>query len=163
WTRGVSAWQRIVPAPDGSAKIAQRFFVDPYDPNRIYIIDENAIKRSEDAGRTWRRDLSLDNAVTENGAFSYRVTSVSLTLGEGSVIRDMIFDPSERGTRFAVGNAGVFFTLNGENWMRLLSTTAIPGSPVAAYFDRISDPENRALYVAINGRGILRLSPIPLP
>ena len=32
---------------------------------------------------------------------------------------------------------------------------------MAAYFDRISDPSDRALYVAMNGRGILRLSPIP--
>jgi hypothetical protein len=35
----------------------------------------------------------------------------------------MIFDHRDMGTRFAVGNAGVFFTLNGTNWERLVSTT----------------------------------------
>jgi len=46
--------------------------------------------------------------------------------------------------------------------MRLLSSTALPGYPVSAFFDRISDPANRALYVAVSGRSILKLSPIPI-
>ncbi len=79
------------------------------------------------------------------------------------IIRDMIFDRVERTVRFAVGDAGVFYTTNGAVWKRLLSTAALPGHPVAAYFDRISNPSNRALYVAVNGRGILKLSPIPAP
>ncbi len=161
WTRGATTWQRIVPAPDGSAMQASRFYVDPYDPSRIYIIDQDAIKRSDDAGVTWRRDLSLENAVTENGAFSL-FTDLGPLVGQGFVMRDMIFDPLERKTRFAVGNAGVFFTLDGEHWMRLLSSTALPGYPVSAYFDRVSDPSNRALYVAVSGRSILKLSPIPI-
>jgi uncharacterized repeat protein (TIGR01451 family) len=161
WTKGATTWQRIVPAPDGSATIARRFFVDPYNPSRIYIIDADSIKRSEDAGNTWRRDVSLENAVTENGAFSLQV-DLGPIVGQGMVIRDMVFDPSERGTRFAIGAAGVFFTLDGEHWMRLLSSTALPGYPVSAYFDRISDPANRALYVAVSGRSILKLSPIPI-
>jgi len=160
WTKGMSVWQQIVPAPDGSATIARRFFVDLYNPNLINIIDENAIKRSDNGGLTWEIDVGFDSAVTENGAFSHEIKGLPSSLGEGAVIKDMIFDRLERKMRFAVGNAGVFFTLDGEHWKRLLSTTALPGHPVAAYFDRISDPFNRALYVAMNGRGILRLSPI---
>src|SRR5262249_44415163 len=162
WTRGATTWQRIVPAQDGSANFARRFFVDPYNPSRIYIIDEDAIKRSEDAGVTWRRDVSLENAVTENGAFSLQIQDLGPVVGQGPVIRDMIFDPLERKTRFAVGSAGVFFTLDGEHWMRLLSSAALPGYPVSAYFDRITDPSNRALYVAVSGRSLLKLSPIPI-
>lgn len=161
WTRGATAWQRIVPAVDGSATLARRFYVDPFNPNRIYVIDADSIKRSEDGGNTWRRDASLENAVTENGAFSLQV-DLGPIAGQGFVIRDMVFDPLERGTRFAIGNAGVFFTLDGEHWMRLLSSTAMPGYPVSAFFDRISDPANRALYVAVSGRSILKLSPIPI-
>jgi hypothetical protein len=163
WTEGIPNWKRIVPADDGSAKEARRFFVDPYDPNLIYIIDENAIKRSDNSGLNWQVDVSLDKAVTRNSAFSYDIQFVPEWVGRVAVITDMVFDPEERGTRFAVGNAGVFFTLDGKNWEQLLSTDALPGHPVAAYFDRISDPFNRALYVAMNGRGILRLSPIPAP
>jgi hypothetical protein len=53
--------------------------------------------------------------------------------------------------------------VDGTNWRRLLSTAAFPGHPVAAYFDPISNPDGRALYVAMAGRSILRLSPIPKP
>ena len=65
-------------------------------------------------------DLSLDNAVTENGLFSYDIIGLPNTVDEGVVIKDMVFDPSERTTRFAVGNAGVFFTLDGANPSRSL-------------------------------------------
>ena len=86
------------------------------------------------------------------------------SLGAGAVIADMIFDRREPGTRFVVGNAGVFFTVNdGAERDRLLSTTAWPGHPVAAYFDPISGRRDRALYVAFNGWGILRFHPIPSP
>jgi hypothetical protein len=173
WSMGMPSWQRIV-GPTLAAKEARRFFVDPYDPDLIYIIDTTAIKRSEDGGLTWEVDVSLDRAVTgrrhgrareqdDGGPFSYAIQRVPAWVGETAVINDMIFDRAEGGTRFAVGNAGVFFTLDGEDWHRLLSTEALPGYPVGAYFDRISDPTDRALYVAMNGRGILRLSPIPAP
>lgn len=63
----------------------------------------------------------------------------------------------------ASGNSGVFYNLNGSNWFRLLSTSALPSHPVSAYFDPISDPCDRALYVGLDGRGIPRIDPIPPP
>jgi hypothetical protein len=167
WQKGITGdyWQRIVPSPtnvpaDKSASIARRFFVSPYDPKLIYIIDEGnlglgGIKRSEDGGQTWQIDADLDDAVTENGSFAYD--------GDGAVIKDMIFDRKELKTRFAVGNAGAFFTLDGNGWNQLFSTKAFPSRPIAAYFDPISDPNNRALYVGFAGRGVIRLTPIPFP
>jgi len=160
WAPGMTDWQQIVPSPAGTvsvkaAGIATRFFVDPYNPKIVYIIDANAIKRSDDGGVTWSIDTSLDTAATENHTFAYA--------GDFAVIKDMVFARAEPGTRFAVGNAGVFYTLNGQNWFRYLSTSAFPGHPVAAYFDPISDPCDRALYVAFAGRGIIRLDPIPRP
>jgi hypothetical protein len=153
---GSKQWQPIVPAKDGTANSASRFFVDPYNPTLIYIIDKDGIKRSDNAGDTWILDKSLDNLVTDGKSFSYDITPLPI-FSEGAVITDMVFDRFERSTRFAVGNAGVFFTLDGQNWKQLLSTTAVPGHPVAGYFDNL----NRAFYVAMNGRGILQLSPIP--
>jgi hypothetical protein len=44
-----------------------------------------------------------------------------------------------------------------------LSTSAFRSHPVSAYFDPVSDPCDRALYVALDGRGIIRLDPIPTP
>ena len=58
-------WLQIVPSPTGtppskSAIIPTRFFVDPYNSNVVYIIDQTAIKRSDDGGATWNVDTSLD-------------------------------------------------------------------------------------------------------
>jgi hypothetical protein len=161
WPNDLGTWKRIVGPNDGSHKIAQRFFVDPYNSSRIYIIDKAAIRRSEDGGQTWQLDASLDNLVTENGSFSHDIVNLPGSVDQGIVIKDMLFDRNERNTRFAVGNAGVFFTVDGDHWGRLLSSTALPGHPVAAYFDGVSNPLDRSLYVAVNGRGILRLHPIP--
>ena len=153
-----SVWQQIVPSPGTTpagqtASNAYRFFVDPYNSNTIYILDDSAIKRSDDGGATWQVDTSLDNAITEDHRYSYSA--------DFAVIKDIIFVRGEDSTRFAVGSAGVFYTLDARNWRRLLSTSALPSHPVAAYFDNISDPCDRALYVGLAGRGILRIDPIP--
>ena len=87
--------------------------------------------------------------------------------GEGDhvevVLTDMQFDPFEPTIRFAVGEGGAFMTLDGVTWSRLLDTGGLPGRPVNCYYDRISAPTNRALYVAFAGRSIVRISPLPLP
>jgi hypothetical protein len=160
WAPGMQDWQQLVPSPPltppgKKAAHARRFYVDPYNPNTIYLLDDDAVKRSDDGGATWTVDVSLDNAITEGHAYSYR--------GDFAVIKDIIFVRGEDQTRFAVGNAGVFYTLDGTNWARLLSTSALPSHPVSAYFDGISDPCDRALYVGLDGRGILRIDPIPPP
>ncbi len=58
----MQAWERIVPggSTTQSASEAKRFFVDPYNRDRIYIVDTDAIKKSEDGGTSWRVDQSLD-------------------------------------------------------------------------------------------------------
>jgi hypothetical protein len=81
-------WLQIVPSPTGtppskSAIIATRFFVDPYNSNVVYIIDQTAIKRSDDGGATWNVDTSLDAVATENHTFS--------NTGDFAVIKDMVF------------------------------------------------------------------------
>lgn len=164
WKKGFTTWQRIV-GPSLTAQTASRFFVDPYFP-RIYIIDGNSVKHSEDGGSTWQQDVNLQNAVTENGTFTLSPGARSNANNSVPVgIEDIIFDRFERTTRFAVGNAGVFLTVDGVNWSRLLSSTSRPGTPVSAYFDRISaDPisnPGRALYVGTDGQSMIRLYPIP--
>jgi hypothetical protein len=73
----------------------------------------------------------------------------------------MQFDPERPGYRFAVGVAGVFYTLNGSDWDHLILVTALPMRPNNAFYSPGSDPCKRALYVATSNRGILRLSPMP--
>jgi hypothetical protein len=102
--------------------------------------------------------MELDRKVTEGGSFSYDTAFLPIWVSDVAVINDMIFDPFDAQMSIAMGTAGVFFSASdGQGWTRLLSTSALPGYPSGAYFDGLSDPVDRALYVAFNGRGILRL------
>ena len=104
-------------------------------------------------------DASLERALTENGAFPFDVQPDG-NPGQ-SLLRDMQFDPERLGYRFAVGVAGVFYTLNGSDWDHLVLASALPMRPNNAFYDPGSVPCRRALYVATSNRGILRLSPLP--
>jgi hypothetical protein len=150
WSTGTS-WQPLVPGT--GAVLARRFFADPYDPNVIYIIDSDGIKRSDTGGPPWQPDTNLFNAVTENGIFSLGGS------GSAALIKDVIFDRTNPSRRFAVANSGVFFTSDGSTWTRLLSTSAVPGHPVGGFLDNVSNAGSWALYVAMDGRGIVRIDP----
>lgn len=158
WRQGDAGWRQIVPGPvtNGSIpQVANRFFVDPYRPNTVYVLDRDAIRRSDNGGTSWTVDTRLQNAITENGAFPFVIPDDG-NPGE-ALLRDMIFDPYNPGYRFAIGPAGVFYTTDGTNWRHFILTKAMPMRPNNASYD----PCERALYVATNNRGILQLSPLP--
>jgi len=160
WNASMSAWQPLVPSasPNGPAT-ARRFFVNPYNAAVLYVLSDDHVRRSDDGGGSWRVDSSLERALTEHGAFPLDVAP------DGNpgqcLLRDMQFDPERPGYRFAVGVAGVFYTLNGMDWDHLILASALPMRANNAFYDPGSDPCKRALYVATNNRGILRLSPLP--
>lgn len=163
WTAGMRQWQQIVPGPSsGGAAVpaaARRFFVDPYRPQFVYVLDTDHIRRSEDGGATWKIDESLERALTQAGAFPFAIPYDG-NPGE-SLLRDMLFDHSRARYRFAVGPAGVFYTLDGRTWTHLILSAAVAALPNNAAYDPFSDPCNRALYVTTSNRGILRLRPLP--
>ncbi|MDQ2824361.1 MAG: hypothetical protein M3R29_02830 [Verrucomicrobiota bacterium] len=149
-------WNVIVPGgPTGrTASFARQFFVDPYNPELIYLVDLDGIKVSLDGGESWLPENSLTRAVTAGG---------KLSVSSKTLLTDMLFMRGERNTRFAFGNAGVFCTVNGFEWETVLNSIALPGRPESGFFDPLSDPWDRALYVTLEGRSVLRLSPIPSP
>ena len=163
WTRGMPAWQLLVPGNTAPAtaepQIAQRFYVDPYRPNRIYLLDKSRVRRSENGGVTWVVDTSLEQVLTESGAFPF--VSVDDGSAQPVLLRDMNFDPDNPNYRFAAGPAGVFCTTDGTNWRHLLLSSASAIQPTNLTYDKVSDFCNRALYVATSNRGVLRLSPLP--
>jgi hypothetical protein len=162
WTSGMAAWQQLVPA--GLARAARRFFVSPYNPNLVYLLDNQDVKRSDDGGITWQTDSNLQLQLTTGGRIPIERAELS---GEGDhvefVLTDMAFDPFHPLVRFAVGEGGAFGTVDGVTWTRLLHTGALPGRPVNCYYDFVSDPSNRALYVGFAGRSIVKIGPLPLP
>jgi hypothetical protein len=157
----VDRWDEIVPG--GGATTASRLFANPYDAVDIYIIDSGAIRHSTNGGKTWAVDALLDAALNPGGAFDYGCpqTYSDIEAVSACVLNDLVFDREAPQTRFALGMAGVFYSGDGVHWFRLLDTRAMPSRPRAAWFDRYSDPNQRSLYIALDGRGIMRCRPIP--
>ncbi|MGC4875715.1 FG-GAP-like repeat-containing protein [Micromonospora sp. DT43] len=158
WTDGMPAWQQLVPG--GGAGQARRFFVDPYRPNLLYLLDREHVMRSDDGGVTWRVDASLEQMLTCGGRIGADRDEDADGQGDhyGSILSDMQFDPVNPRRRFAVGLAGAFMTTDGVVWTRLLDTGAVRGRPANCYFDCVSNPADPALYVSFAGRSIMRIS-----
>jgi hypothetical protein len=154
WREGMAAWQQLVPGR--GAGEAKRFFVSPYEPNLLYVIDRDRIRRSDDGGNTWHVDEDLDRMVTCNG----RIPADRDEVGDTTqvVLSDMQFDPFDGRRRFAVGVAGAFMTTDGATWQRLLDTGAMRGLPTNCFFDQWSEPSNPSLYVGFAGRSIVKIS-----
>jgi hypothetical protein len=148
-----TAWNTIVPGGQTGqmASAARRFFVNPFAPNVIYVLDDAAVKVSLNGGASWMVADSLTRAVTAGGR---------LTLNPSTAISDMLFVRSDPFTAFVFGHAGVSYTNDGVDWRLLLSAIAQPGLPEFGFFDGISDPLDRALYVTFTGRSVMRINPI---
>lgn len=162
-TDAAGSWIKIAPAlsfPHGSVgvKSAIRFFVSPYDPKLIYLLDEHAVKRSDDGGVTWRFDPALQQQLTLNANIPVSTNDPG-QLGDFSdvVLADMQFDPNLPLLRFAIGYGGAFVTIDGATWTRLLHTGAFSGRPTSCYYDGIS-PSSPSLYVALGGRSLIKIS-----
>jgi hypothetical protein len=164
WQEGQVSWKLLVPATaaTGSNTVgvnrAIRFFVSPYLPNLIYVLDMDHVKRSDDGGETWIVDTPLEIQLTWNEQILFAINDDS-PAGDYSdlLLTDMKFDPNNPLVRFAVGKGGAFYTVDGSKWTRLLHTGALPGHPCYCYYDPITNPADPALYVAFAGRGVVRV------
>jgi hypothetical protein len=150
-----TTWSQIVPHDvviGTSVQNALSWFVDPYDPDGVFVLDADGVKISTDGGESWFFDPALTNAVTGGG---------KLTIS-ASLLQDMQFSRGERQTRFAMGTAGVFCTMDfGITWFPVLNSIALPGRPESGFFDPLSDQTDRAFYVECEGRSILRIGGLP--
>jgi hypothetical protein len=158
----VDQWQVVVSG--GGAAVAQRFFVNPYDADEIFIVDTNGVRHSTDGGTTWPIDPLLNAALTDGGELvntcRSNPTDYMHLVFDDYALNDLIFDGRSPHTR-SVGLAGVFQSGDGTNWFRLLDTRTPPSRPTGAYFNPITDSSDRALYVSFLGRGVMRCNLIP--
>jgi hypothetical protein len=161
WRRPLTAWEPVVPGTAANAPVrARRFFVDPYRPSILYVLDTDHVRRTGDGGETWVVDEALERALTQDGAFP-----VGLTSEAGSaqaLLRDMVFDPTDARWRVAIGPAGVFQTRDGQSWNHLLLSAAAGMRPNNAVCDFVSRRGARLLYLSTSNRGVLRLD-VPPP
>jgi hypothetical protein len=165
WTPGMPSWLKIVPSAGAAAAAtaAVRFFVDPYRPNLIYILDRTHVRRSDDGGKTWVVDAKLEAQLTWGGKIAFSSDDNSSGIGDhfDLILTDMQFHPSNALVRFAVGEGGAFYTNDGVNWIRLLHSGAFPGRPSNCYFDWISVPSDPALYAGFAGRSLVKIDQLP--
>ena len=158
WREGMTAWQQLVPG--GGAGAARRFFVNPYEPNTIYLLDSQHVMRSDDAGSTWQIDQDLEQQLTCGGRIPVTRNEDDDGMGDhlDVVLTDMQFDRLDPNHRFAVGLGGAFMTRDGASWERLLDTGALRGRLSNCYLDWISTPSDPTLYVSFAGRGIVKIN-----
>jgi len=131
---------------------ALAWFVDPYEPDAVYVLDSQGVKLTADRGRSWFFDPGLTNALTAGGKLAISV----------SLLQDMQFSRGERQTRFAMGTAGVLCTMDsGVYWFPVLNSIALPGRPESGFFDPLSDQSDRAFYIGCEGRSVLRIGGLP--
>jgi len=158
WTEGQASWLQLVPG--GGASRAIRFFVDPYRPNLVYLLDIDHVKRSTDGGRNWVVDEEFEKQLTWNGQIAISSNDNSSGIGDffDLVLTDMQFDPTNPLVRFAVGESGAFGTADGVHWTRLLHTGALCGRPANCFYDQATDPFNPALYVSFAGRSVVKIT-----
>ena len=133
WKEGAAKWKNLVPAKivqgPKKASFAFRFFVDPYRPKLIYILDADHVKRSDDGGATWVVDELLETQLTWGNQIAISTNDTSSGIGDyfDLILTDMKFDPNNPLVRFAVGEGGAFYTNDGVNWTTLLHAGAMAG------------------------------------
>ena len=169
WSAGQTTWQSLVPVNpadgyDVGVNQAVRFFVSPYQPNLIYILDDH-IKRSDDGGLSWSLDSALEKELTWEAHIAISAEDSSSGLGDyfDLILTDMKFDPNNPLVRFAIGQGGVCYTTDGTTWTRLLHSGASPSRPSTCYYDWITNPADPALYVSCAGRGLLKIDQFLVP
>lgn len=149
-----NSWLKIVPTGPAPVQVgaALSWFVNPYDPDEIYVLDASGVVVSADGGQSWLNHTTMTNALTARGKFSI----------SASLLQDMQFSRGEYRTRFAVGRAGVACSMDfGVTWFQVLNSIALPGVSESGFFDPISNQDDRAFYVECQGRSVLRIGDLP--
>jgi len=161
WTSGMSAWQSIVPSTQTGPQAALRYYVDPYRPERLFVLDGSNMWRSGDGGQFWWEETALEAALSENGVYPFTIPANATP--NDALLQDMQFDPDDPNTMYAAGPAGTFYSVDGVHWDTLVNCTALCARPMGLFYDRISHPVTRSLYMAFAYRGLLKLSQLPVP
>ncbi len=81
-----TAWNMIVPNNTLATpvKSALQWFVDPYEPTTIYVLDQDGVKVSADGGGSWFLDASLHpSGHRRSEAHDFRVTAAEHALYAG--------------------------------------------------------------------------------
>jgi len=137
-------------------------FVNPYNPNRVFVLTSSGIKVSTDGGANFQNDTALTALLTASGKFPLTGT---FNGGNGNYVvagnhgvpmgtlSHMAFDRSQPSRMVAASPfTGVFYDNGSGTWTDLTGLLPKPLAPVSAV--GISGP---SIYAATQGRGLLRI------
>lgn len=156
-----AAWEKLYTGllPGGEFGPA---FVNPYDPNQVYILTPAGVKASSNGGASFTDDSVLTSLITGSGQFPlgtfYGGNGTDVTIASRSnamgTLSDMAFNPDDpREVVAASPYTGVFYTDGDGTWRDL--TPAMPRPISAASAVEITDG---AVYVATEGRSVLAIT-----
>lgn len=152
---GESAWRVTNAGSDVRA-----VFVNPYDPNHLFVVGWDTIKVSVDGGATFQNDPTLTTLVTGGGA--YPVTDVFNGLNERftpyisranlmASVNSVAFQPGTHGVAVAAPYTGVYVADDDRRLWRRVDGW-FPRGPRAPVSTVAIDLDT--LYVATEGRGL---------
>ncbi|MBV9490067.1 MAG: hypothetical protein JO069_10140 [Verrucomicrobia bacterium] len=157
------------PAISSGLVNATAVFVDPYDPNVIYVVDNGLIKSKRNGGGSWDPEPELTRLASNNGEYVGGCGSTQFC-----ALQDMVFVRENPAIRIAVlwpsgtvamsVDAGRSWTpiterLQGEGELRGITRISdLIAKPYSAFFIVDGGAEGHGvLYLALHGRGVIRL------
>ena len=162
-------------APATHVENAADMFVDPYDPDDIFVTDNKGqnIKETFDGGQRWQVDAQLTQIAKDHGTFTYRCNDSNPGFYfDGCLLKDMTFVQEYPALRIATTLPGgfAFSRDSGQHWIDLDLTnngssfyTLLNPQPIikaaGAFFDPTPNPQTHqpSLYLALTGQGVLRI------
>jgi hypothetical protein len=140
-------------------------FVNPYDPNQLYVLTRDKIRVSNDAGCSFVDDDALTSLVTGSGRFQLvgqfpggNPQNVDKAFQSGGTtmasLEDMAFDHDQPSRRAAVSPfTGVFVDRGDGQWRNLTPYLPILHTPISGV-----GIWGSTVFIVMEGRGILQIN-----
>src|SRR5664279_1961088 len=172
----VSAWEAVSGSGNTSVANASTLFVNPYLPNYAWVIDlsDSEIKATTDGGTTWTAQSALKNLATNNGEFRFGCsTAFERMFSWTCSLSGMSFSANQPNVIVAsLYPGGVAYSSDyGKTWVLLYGETLddttflaphhLLGLPIGVWYDDGVVSGQPAIYVALHGRGLIRLDNVP--
>ncbi|HXT16827.1 MAG TPA: hypothetical protein VN706_14405 [Gemmatimonadaceae bacterium] len=157
----VTTWETISP----STMTAQSLWVNPYDPQEIWVTATHDIESTRDGGLHWNAETHLTAIATANGTQRFTCRQYFCPL------QQVLFVHTEPDVRIAVlhprglafsRDRGLHWTpierLRGLNGLHVDSLADVHAWPQSAWYDPAPQTNGwTSLYVAFGGRSVIRL------
>jgi hypothetical protein len=173
----IGRWEDVSGSPADSNRVrrASSLWVNPYDPQQLYVTDlgsstaTGSIKSSSDGGTSWRVESELGRIATNNGEFRFGCFGAWCVGRRFCSLQQVLFSRERPKLRIAIlFPGGVAVSRDGgETWraidkfrggsLNISSLRGLIAYPYSGYLDTSSQTGGFSLYLALRGRGLIRV------